>query len=372
MSCYHPLIAYPDGKTELGKTRYKIVSSKGVNHLEDVQKYHPEAILVPCGHCIGCRLDYSRTWADRMMLELETSKKAVFLTLTYDSEHAHPVQFERFKQRIFDDNVILTGAYSDLESHDMILPVSYDFVYRDVQLFLKLIRKDNNGKKGNPYNRLRFYCASEFGDETHRPHFHMILFGLGLEDFPDKEFWARTKLNDILYTSEYLNSKWKCGRVILADVSWRTCAYVARYVTKKLSGDMKVIYDIWNCTPEKAYMSRRPGIGAEYLLQHPDCLDMSNINISTPDGGMKIQIPKYYLKFLNKNCLISSKDPEKIVLNPLYNPELYDRIMSEKMNIANANLIIKDSYTGLNYVDYLESEEYLKSENTKILKRAQI
>lgn len=82
MSCYHPLIGIPQPSGT-----YKIVSSKDSEFFDWTRKQNPDSILIPCGRCLGCRLDYSRSWADRMMLELETSGSAVFLTLTYDQDH---------------------------------------------------------------------------------------------------------------------------------------------------------------------------------------------------------------------------------------------------------------------------------------------
>lgn len=46
-----------------------------------------ESIPIPCGNCYGCRLDYSRQWADRCIMELEEHESAYFLTLTYDDDH---------------------------------------------------------------------------------------------------------------------------------------------------------------------------------------------------------------------------------------------------------------------------------------------
>lgn len=44
--------------------------------------------VVPCGKCPGCRMDYSRVWANRMLVELnDMDNTAVFLTLTYNSDN---------------------------------------------------------------------------------------------------------------------------------------------------------------------------------------------------------------------------------------------------------------------------------------------
>lgn len=44
-------------------------------------------IKLPCGQCLGCRLDYSREWAVRCTHESLLHKENSFITLTYDDEH---------------------------------------------------------------------------------------------------------------------------------------------------------------------------------------------------------------------------------------------------------------------------------------------
>ena len=85
MPCYHPLIAVPDGINPTGKKHISIIGA--AKDPEFVKSVHEDAILLPCGKCIGCRLDRSRAWADRLMIEFSEQKKGVFLTLTIDSEH---------------------------------------------------------------------------------------------------------------------------------------------------------------------------------------------------------------------------------------------------------------------------------------------
>lgn len=58
----------------------------------DVQKFSgiykdPELLTIPCGNCIACRLQYSREWANRCMLESTYYEHNYFITLTYDYHH---------------------------------------------------------------------------------------------------------------------------------------------------------------------------------------------------------------------------------------------------------------------------------------------
>ena len=198
MSCYHPLIAAPSGeKTKLGKDKYKILGA--AEDFEEIRR-NEVGILIPCGKCIGCRLDYSRRWADRMMLELETAGCGVFLTLTYDN-----------------DNILWLD---DNESGEKVGTL----VKRDCQLFMKRLRKYYGDLS------IRFFLAGEYGDKTKRPHYHCIFFGVSLINIGDCIYFGKNELGQNYYTSENLTRIWSKGHVLVANVSWQTCAYVARYI----------------------------------------------------------------------------------------------------------------------------------------------
>lgn len=323
MSCYHPLVGFPSGKiTENGKEQLVIKKDYLKTHsLDEVNRFN--GVLLPCGHCIGCRLDYSRRWADRMMLELETSKSAIFVTLTYDNDHIHWSQFD-------DNNCPIFGTLDK----------------RDCQLFMKRLRKEFEDVK------IRFYLAGEYGEHTLRPHYHAIIYGIGLSDIGDCIPFGRNDNGQAYYISKRFQEIWSLGNVLLADVSWQTCAYVARYVTKKLNGEKSVSYAQRNVIPEFSLMSRKPGIGREYLDLHPDCLDAVNINLSTPEGGLKISIPKYYLKQLE-----------------LSDSDKYVKIMEQRKRFASDSLLLKLSNTDNEIVDYLSVCEGNKLAKLKALKR---
>ena len=322
MSCYHPLIGIDTGeKTANGKKKIKIVK------LEKNDKYSSikdsGCILIPCGHCIGCRLDYSRRWADRMMLELDECKKAIFITLTYDNEHAHWSQF-------YEDD---SPMFATLDK-------------RDCQLFMKNLRERYKDI------RIRFYLAGEYGEKTLRPHYHAIIFGISLDDISDKRQFGRNELGQPYYLSNNLSNVWKRGNVLVADVSWETCAYVARYVTKKLNGDKEISYAERNVIKEFALMSRKPGIGASYLEKHPDCLDYNYINLMTDKKGLKISIPKYFIKKLE-----------------LIDKEKYDNIILSRKRFAEDKMLLKLKNTDLGFANYLDMLEQDKLDDIKKLKR---
>ena len=203
MSCYSPLHALLlcDGD----KKKLKFIRKPYRFETYDPTKIDPKfaginpatglpyVLKIPCGKCIGCRLDYTRTWADRLMLELSTTpgQKASFITLTYSPDTV-PFCFD-------EDN-----------DPDHVSPVSMTLYKRDFQLFMKRLRFSF------PEKKLRFLGTGEYGSSSLRPHYHLILFGLSAEDFPDLRLLKMNKLNQPLYTSDLLRDIWFPSAIILA------------------------------------------------------------------------------------------------------------------------------------------------------------
>lgn len=288
--------------------KYKIIPERWLGE----PRYHPKDIMIPCGGCVECRLAKSREWADRMMLELDHSKTAIFATLTYSPEYI-PVS-------MFDDNDE---------------PI-YTLDKRDVQLFLKRLRRHFEPRE------VRFYLSGEYGDSTHRPHYHAIIYGLSLADFPDSLSISRNVHGQMIYYSKTFTDIWSKGHCSIAQVSWQSCAYVARYTMKKLTGDMSDIYALRQQLPPFALMSRKPGIAGYYPIEHPDCYDKSYL-YTRDDFGVtprtKMRVPSYIFDKLR-----------------LTNPELYAIIKEQRRLSAKLSINSQLADTDLGFVEYLESK----------------
>lgn len=196
---------------------------------------HP--ILIPCGHCMACRLEYSRQWSLRLCLEKihHRSDHCWFLTLTYDDDHVPKTE-----------KGIETLRIQDVS----------DFMKRLRALMLDYYRLDG----------IRFYAGSEYGDHTFRPHYHLILYGCPI---PDLKLYAEHEQDQSRYAyfqSKMLDKLWSHGKVIVGEVEFESCSYVARYVTKKVSGkDYEENYKPFGIEQESSRMSRNPGIGAFFF-----------------------------------------------------------------------------------------------------------
>lgn len=207
MLCRHPFIRDPSGRV-----------FRSINK-EDWVK----GIPFPCGQCLACRINKRRIWTTRIYLEsMSHSDNIPMMTFTYDDDH--------------------------LPLSDKGIPT---LVKRHLQLFFKRIRKAGY--------RFRYYAAGEYGETTHRPHYHILFFGLPRE------------------CGVTIAKMWPYGLVHLGyDTSTEGIQYVAGYVTKKFVRKNND-FDI---EPEFNLMSRKPAIGSlalslilEILQKHPQIVD---------------------------------------------------------------------------------------------------
>lgn len=247
MPCFHPLQGYhkPGG----GWTPRKS-GTAGI------------PLDVPCGQCIGCRLDYTAQWAARLVHESRCWPTGIFATLTYDDQN---------------------------------LPPNFSLRPRDTELFWKRLRKSQAHRK------IRYYLCGEYGEENLRPHYHAIIYNYRPSD-------EKVVISGHVraYESASLQALWGLGFVQYGDIAPESCAYVSRYVTKKVTGSRaQAHYErmdpesgvISSVLPEFSRSSRRPGIGRlHYDEFHRDLYPSDFIIVA----GRKQPVPRYYDKQLEK------------------------------------------------------------------------
>ena len=317
-SCYHPLRAFDFGENpETGKHIIKI--TKGTfdpNEKPSCSSY--SIIPIPCGRCIGCRLQYSRVWADRCMAEASMYDNNIFLTLTYNDNNLPPCN-----------------------EGSMIHPL----VKRDLQLFIKRLRKALPGQK------IRYFAAGEYSPKL-RPHYHLIIFNIKLDDL---QLLYKNDSQFKYYTSETISNCWKYGYHIIADCNWHTCAYTARYIVKKQKGNDASVYEKYNYPPEFTLMSRKPGIGREYFEQHAVDIYYDGAFLSTENGSLRIYPNKYY------DSLFDLEYPDASVV-----------LDEAKKEAIETNNRLKSNLTSLSHQQMLESEEEYMLSRMKSLKRKEM
>lgn len=250
MVCYNPLqVAFSEDPTTR-KKQLDFLSRVGYDARKAFESgsklLFANVLRLPCGRCIGCRLDKSRQWAVRCMHEAALHDDNCFLTLTYDDEH---------------------------------LPAGGTLVKRDLQLFLKRLRKAHVGRV------IRYYGCGEYGEQLSRPHYHLCLFNYA---FPDRKIFKRG--SQPLWVSDELSSLWPLGHSTIGCLSFDSAAYVARYVCKKVVGGIAASH-YGDKQPEFALMSLKPGIGAGWFDKYGPEVYPSDYVVSR---GFKVKPPRYY------------------------------------------------------------------------------
>lgn len=267
MSCDTPLKGYRSLERHL-ETGKPLIT---FNPLKALNSTNP--IMMPCGQCMGCRLERSRQWALRMSHEAQLYDHNSFITLTFDDEH---------------------------------LPSTNSINVRDWQLFMKRLR-------ASIPHKIRFYACGEYGDLNLRPHYHAIIFN---HQFTPKTLWSENRGNP-LYTSPSLTKHWPYGLATLGNVTFESAAYVARYVTKKITGDRAAEHytrrhpltgELHQVEPEAAWMSRRPGLGATWLIKYHADVYPSDFIVH---DGKKMRPPRAYDKSLTEEELAEFKRRRK-------------------------------------------------------------
>lgn len=330
MSCYHPR---------------KMYKTKNDQYVFDKPTGHSgQHIKIPCKLCVGCRLDYTATWATRMMHESSFYPENWFGTMTYN-----------------DENIPEDGGVN----------------LRDVQLLHKKLRRQLEPDK------MRFVVSSEYGSQTLRPHYHGAYFNARIaEKFGDLEMHSKSKDGSPLYVSEKFSNIWGNGFTLIGQLTRQSAAYVASYMLKDLDGDyVGANYSCFNpktgevsrpTNPtnlkpnqveqykEKRFqeenriylpkpfitMSRKPGIGKDWYKKYmqTDVLNKGIDQLHLHDSkGNRLNVPSYYFEQLKIDDL-----------------ELYEAIKDLKADYAMSKKFMED-----NTKQRLETKEKVKMAQIK-------
>lgn len=191
------------------------------------------------------------------MQEEKVSTSTQWVTLTYATEHV-PIDYN--------GNLTLSK--------------------RDVQLFIKRLRKAHKKTK------IKYYAVGEYGERTHRPHYHIILFNADIEK---------------------IQPAWKLGDIQYGTVTGGSIAYTLKYMGKQQQKPVatatpppisvqgsKVRYKFRSSISgpvQKQFALMSKGLGKNYLTPqmvkwHTESLH-NRMYCTLPDGK-KIAMPRYY------------------------------------------------------------------------------
>lgn len=297
MTCFKPLKAWKQTEARLD------IPAKDYYALKKIS-FHKvkgrEQIEVPCGHCLGCRLDKAAMWATRITMEAKTWKSNCFITLTYNNP----------------DLPLSEKGFMTLKK-------------KHVQDFLKRLRYYETGIETwtHPIKEIeekpiRYFGCGEYGPKGGRPHYHLAIFNWIPNDL---KLYKPNKHGQNIYKSAKLQKIWGHGFVTVEELNYRTAAYIARYVQKKAgigaehreyTGHIKIEPAIderngntWTkfiretkrptkeIEEEFIIMSRGVGIGRVYWEQNKEKIKRNQGVMIKIDDKVKIKpIPKYFQK----------------------------------------------------------------------------
>lgn len=135
-----------------------------------------------------------------------------------------------------------------------------------------------------------FFATGEYGDKNKRMHWHAILFNY---DAQDKQKHYVTELGYQVWKSESLSKIWGLGNAELGSVTRESANYVARYAAKKLVHGNDQDHDFQPIHKR----STKNAIGKKWLEKNYRDILKGFVTID----GTRTAIPRYYLKWLEKN-----------------------------------------------------------------------
>lgn len=195
-------------------------------------------MVVPCGNCSFCTATKRSDWATRLEYESKLHVVKKFITLTYANAH---LKWDKGNSQLCKS---------------------------DLQKWFKRVRKTGA--------RIRYFAVGEYGSTTYRPHYHILLFG----DVSD----------------EVIRSSWKFGHVHIGQVTQASIMYCLGYIINGKSWKMR-----HDRVRPFSLMSRKPGLGANYLSKAMIEWHKSDRKNYVLVDGVKRHLPRYY------KCKIFSK-----------------------------------------------------------------
>lgn len=231
-----------------------------------------------------------KEWVVRLTQQEKESSDCYFVTLTYD-EHSVP-----------------WGSQ---------LPI---LDKKGIQKFMKRLRK---GLQPG----IKYYLVGEYGTQTKRPHYHMLIFntGLNIDQLQAKIILAWRDQDKMLL-----------GHIDVGTGETASMMYVAKYLIKSDQTDYEV----------KPFALMSKGLGKRYIqnLKSWHEADLSR-NYTIQPGGKKFPLPKYYKeKMLNEDqrAIMTVKSKNQILKdeqkNGVVSPALQDqRSAAFKKMLQNRN-----------------------------------
>lgn len=322
----------------------------------------PKYIVVPCGRCAVCRARRQQEWFIRGFYEYMDIKQkggnCFAACLTYNNQNLPHYEDIR-------DYEYYTAKDGKVKTRKAINPIHYEFDGFDqhaIRNFMKNFRIRFERKYHFDAKGIKFFISCEYGEHTHRPHYHIIVY-IPQSSFHDGEFY------DLIdhcwqygYVSKDKKQSWKVK-------SYSAIQYATKYVTKDLYFFDKYINEYLDKEHlDKAEYDYRYERVKNYLpkfhsAQHfgerlaEEIKNMDNpldyllqdrpVNIPRKNGTVRqYSVPKYILSKLTK---YKDEKVSEILDRPYFRPTVLGKELArERFN----QRIEKDMIEYRKYYDY--------------------
>lgn len=250
--------------------RFEIPGMKGSRYLR-----------VRCGTCFNCKMFRRQEWCLRLQMESKYWTNMSFLTLTYDDEHLPMNEVSSYVFEQEGEEFYFTFPTLASEHLRNFIKQLRNFDFGEVHRFSDSGNEQKDFRKG-----LRYFAVGEYGTgRTKRPHYHLMLFGVGC-----------TREN-----ANLIQKIWGKGFIDLKPFTPERCVYIAGYVQKKLYGNSDGQTDIYKFKiPEFLRCSQH--LGEDYILEHINEFDENHCYIV--QNGFKKAMPRQFRKLLIKKGVV--------------------------------------------------------------------
>lgn len=231
---------------------------------------------VPCGRCYECVTKRRSMWTVRNLIEYKHSQFAYFVTLTYNDDYIDILPYD--------------------ERANLHIPRKAHY-----QNFLKRLRK----KYGTC---VRYFGCSEYGGETYRPHYHIILY-----------FSQNVEFN-----SSIVRSLWPYGFITLDKCNNARIHYTTKYVLKVFNANKLTP----NFIPYTLRTHRRGNLIGTRLLwdsysdeDYRQCIiSINSFNFMSlkPAIGYQLLEDKEYISYYRRETLKNESYPNLVIYNKHY------------------------------------------------------
>lgn len=249
-------------------------------------------LVVPCGKCGFCLATRRSDWATRIEYESRRWYNAKFITLTYEDKY-----------------LVYRNGISQLDK-------------RDLQNYFKRLRKGGV--------RLRYFAVGEYGSHTGRPHYHVLLF----TDHPEKD----------------IRAGWDKGIVHVGSVTQASISYCLKYIINSKAKGM-----IHGRVAAFAVMSRKPGLGHNYLSPAMIEWHKDGRKNHVLVGGEKRHLPRYY-----KTKIFSKIDCVRIAVRD--QRQAFDNL---RKRLRDLSRIPVNKYYPLGALSYIDEQNLIAEKRIK-------